>query len=185
MSNVNYFLLGVVWVISIFAIAVGTEKMLKIVVWNYVLTTICLTLSSVIDSISTSLGYSPSTNYENLRSFIINGKTGIILVIYLILLVILLNKSKMSFDIHNMSIPRFPLTILLIIMSTISILFTLAIAIWGTSIMNVDQVGFIANFFNWYPVVYQIVNYIPGIIMVHGLLTLFIISDSVWNNLID
>lgn len=179
MSNVNYFLLGVVWVICIFAIAVGTEKMLKIVVWNYVLTTICLTLSSVIDSISSSLGYNPNPNYANLRSFIINGKTGIILVIYLILLVILLNKSKISFDVNNMSIPRFPLTVLLIIMTTISILVTLAIAVRGTRIMDVNQVGFISNFFQGYPIVYQIVNYIPGIIMVHGLLTLFIISDTV------
>lgn len=181
MSNVNYFLLGVVWVISIFAIAVWTEKMLKIVVWNYILTTICLTLSSVIDSISSSLWYDLNTNYQNLRNFIINWKTGIILVIYLILLVILLNKSKISFDVHNMSIPKFPLTILLIVMSTISILFTLAIAIWWTSIMNVDEVGFIANFFSNYPIVYQIVNYIPGIIMIHWLLTLFIISDTINN----
>jgi hypothetical protein len=47
-SNLNYFLLGIIGVICIFALAIGIDKMAKVIVGNYILAVICMAINNVI-----------------------------------------------------------------------------------------------------------------------------------------
>lgn len=180
-SNFNYFLLWIIWVICIFAIAIGIDKMAKVIVWNYILGVICMAINNVIsiwsNQINTLQASNPTANYIQLQSFLINGKTGIILVVYLILLIILLNKTKIHVDVSSIPLPKFWLVILMVIMTVISILLTIAIAVRGIQIIDYSQVINISKYFTAYPILYNLIQYVPLIILVHGLGTLYLVSE--------
>jgi hypothetical protein len=180
-SNVNYYLLGIIWVICIFAIAIGVDKMARVIVGNYILGIICMAINNVIsigsNQINTLQIQNPSTDYSQLQSFLLNGKTGIILVIYLILLVILLNRTKINVGITDGSLPKFWITFLMVVMTVISILLTIAIAVRGFQVIDYTQVINIAKYFTAYPILYNVIQYIPLILLVHGVATLYIVSD--------
>jgi hypothetical protein len=180
-SNLNYFLLGIIWVICIFAVAIGIDKMAKIIVGNYVLGLISLAINSVISiwssQITTLQVNNPGSNYAQLQSFLINGKTGIILIAYLVLLVLMLNKSKVSVDVTGVPLPKPALVTLMVIMTVLSILLTIAVAVWWVQIVDYSQIINIAKYFVWYPILFNIIQYIPLILLVHWLITLYLISD--------
>ncbi len=180
-SNVNYYLLGIIWVICIFAIAIGVDKMARVIVWNYILGIICMAVNNVIsigsNQVNTLQIQNPGSDYSQLQWFLLNGKTGIILVIYLILLVILLNKTKINVGITEGNIPRLWLTFLMVVMTVTSILLTIAIAVRGFQVIDYTQVINIAKYFTDYPILYNIIQYIPLILLVHGVATLYIVSD--------
>ena len=180
-SNLNYFLLGIIWVICIFAVAIGLDKMAKIVVWNYVLWLISLAVNSVIGIWSTQISVlqasNPNANYAQLQSFLINGKTWIILIVYLVLLVLMLNKSKITVDVSGVPLPKPALVTLMVIMTVLSILLTIAIAVWWVQIVDYGQIINIAKYFSDYPLLFNLIQYIPLILLVHGLITLYLISD--------
>lgn len=180
-SNLNYFLLWIIGVICIFAIAIGIDKMAKIIVGNYVLALISMAVNNVISIGSNEINVlqttNPAANYAQLQSFLISGKTGIILFIYFILLIILLNKTKIHVDISNIPIPRAGMVFIMVIMTVISILLTIGIAVRGIQIINYNQVINIAKYFTAYPILYQTIQYLPVILLVHGIATLYLISD--------
>lgn len=181
LSNLNYFLLGIIGVVCIFAIAIGVDKMARVIVWNYILAVICMAINNVLSIWSNQLNLlqtnNPLSNYSQLQSFLINGKTGIILVAYLLLLVVLLNKTKIHVDIANIPLPKAWLMILMVIMTVISILLTMAIAVRWFQIIDYHQVINVAKYFIEYPVLYNTIQYIPLILLIHWLATLYLISE--------
>lgn len=180
-ANFNYFLLGIVWVICIFAIAIWVDKMAKVIVWNYILWIICMAVNNVISLWSNQINLlqasNPWANYAQLQWFLLNGKTGIILVIYLFLLIILLNKTKIHVDVASIPLPKFGLVTVMVVMTVISILLTIAIAVRGIQIIDYTQVINIAKYFIWYPILYNLILYIPLILLLHWLGTLYLVSE--------
>ncbi len=180
-SNLNYFLLGIIGVICIFALAIGIDKMAKVIVGNYILAVICMAINNVISLWSNQLNIfqatNPLSNYSQLQSFLINGKTGIILVAYLLLLVILLNKTKIHVDVASIPLPRVGLVILMVIMTVISILLTIGIAVRWFQIIDYTQVINVAKYFVTYPVLYNVIQYVPLVLLIHWLATLYLISE--------
>jgi hypothetical protein len=57
------------------------------------------------------------------------GRIGIIVVTYLFLLVLILNKSKLRLDTNNIPIPKFGLGALLVFMTAVSVIITLGLAV--------------------------------------------------------
>ena len=49
MDNLEYFIFGAVGILCVFSLAIGLERMVKVVIANYMLTGLCLALWSVID----------------------------------------------------------------------------------------------------------------------------------------
>ncbi len=181
LSNFNYFLLGIIWVICIFAIAIWVDKMAKIIVGNYVLGIICMAINNVIslviNHINTIQINDPNASYSQLQTFLVTGKTGIILIFYLILLIILLTKTKIHVETSHMPLPKAWIMTIMVIMTVISILLTIAIAVRGIQIVDYSQVLNIAKSFVEYPLLYNVIQYIPLVLLVHGLVTLYLISE--------
>lgn len=180
-SNFNYFLLWIIWVVCIFAIAIGIDKMAKVIVWNYILGIICMAINNVISLWSNQINIlqtsNPWANYAELQLFLLNGKTWIILVIYLILLIILLNKTKIHVDVASIPLPRVGLVTIMVVMTVISILLTIAIAVRWIQIIDYTQVINIAKYFIGYPLLYNLIQYIPIILLAHGIGTLYLVSE--------
>ena len=65
----------------------------------------------------------------------------------------------------------------MVVMTVISVLLTIAIAVRGIQIIDYTQVINIAKYFTAYPFLFNIIQYIPLVLLVHGLGTLYIISE--------
>jgi hypothetical protein len=140
MSNIHYFVLGLLGVLAIFSLAMGMERMMRMIVGNYVLSIFCLALSSTIDLILqniVSLQLANKTNnYISIYNFLSQYKVGIIIVLYLIAMITLFTRWKTNFNTDHLPFPRFVVMIILVLMTTISILFTLAVIVWGIGVLD-------------------------------------------------
>lgn len=94
-----YIIIGVVGLLSVFSFVVGTEKMIKIILGNYILSSICLAASQSIDVLVNFLLTTPETKfggmtYKSLALLCTDGKTTIVLILYVVLLVVIYKTSK-------------------------------------------------------------------------------------------
>jgi len=134
MSNIQYFALGILGVLSIFSLAMGMERMVRMIVSNYILSMLCLAVSSTIDLILQNIVRlqlaNKTNNYVSTYNFLSQYKVGIIIVIYLFCTITLFTRWKTNFDTDHLPFPRFIVMWILVIMTAVSILFTLAVIVW-------------------------------------------------------
>lgn len=140
MSNIQYFALGVLGVLSIFSIAMGAERMVRMIVGNYILSVLCLAVSSTIDLILQNIVRlqlaKKTNNYVSTYNFLSQYKIGIIIVIYLFCMITLFTKRRTSFSNDHLPFPYFIVMMILVIMTAISILFTLAVIVRGIGVLD-------------------------------------------------
>jgi hypothetical protein len=140
---ITYILITIIGVLTIFSFVIGNEKMIKIILGNYILSSICLATSQSMLLLINYLNTTPGVTFMGLSSktlsaFFTNGQTTIILIIYVILLVIIYKKSKINITIPLDVASQKMLQIILTPMTVISIILTLQIAIMGISITNIQ-----------------------------------------------
>jgi hypothetical protein len=140
---ITYILISIIGVLAVFSFAIGNEKMIKIILGNYILSSICLAASQSMILLVNYLNTTPDITFmgmssKTLSAFFTNGQTTIILVIYVILLVIIYKKSKINITIPLDEASKRMLQIVLTPMTVISIILTLQIAIMGISINTIQ-----------------------------------------------
>lgn len=181
MSNIQYFALGVLGVLSIFSLAMGTERMVRMIVGNYILSMLCLALSSTIDLILQNivrLQLSQKTNnYVSTYNFLSQYKVGIVIVVYLFCMITLFTRWKTNFSTDHLPFPRFIVMWILVIMTAVSILFTLAVIVWGIGVLDPFSITSIVSQYIPDPKVLWYISYMPIWMMIHAGLTIFLVSD--------
>ena len=178
MDNLSYFILGVFGVLCIFWLAIGMEKMAKLVITNYVLAVICLAMHKMIDMMLVQTWLSTSASSAKIYDLLSTGRIGIIVVTYLFLLVLILNKSKLHLDTNNIPIPKFGLGALLVFMTAISVIITLWLAVWWVKILESGQMVLIFGDMVRYSWIAILVKYIPMVAIIHWLMTVYIMVES-------
>lgn len=99
MDNLEYFIFGAIGILCVFSLAIGLERMVKVVVANYMLTGLCLALSGVIDRFVLWIdAIYPGSGAS--FAFLQDNKTTVILVIYLLLLLLIFLKSHIRVSMH-------------------------------------------------------------------------------------
>ena len=163
-----------VWTIAIFVIlsfAIGLEKMIKIILWNYILWWICFAASSSIDlAIQTS-------NNENVVNFLTSWQSFIVLILYVLLLFLVYHKSKISIDIPTDQIMQKSLYLFFVPLTVLSMCLTLEIILLGTSIMSQVSLLSVVNSFTKNIYLQQFIINTPFWILIHGIATIIITSE--------
>ncbi len=181
MSNIQYFALGVLGVLVIFSLAMGMERMLRMIVGNYILSMLCLALSSTIDLILQNIVRlqlaNKTNNYVSTYNFLSQYKVGIVIVIYLFCMITLFTRWKTNFSTDHLPFPRFIVMRIVVIMTAISILFTLAVIVWGIGVLDPFNITTIVWQYIPDPKVLWYISYMPIWMMIHAGLTIFLISD--------
>jgi len=181
MSNIQYFSLWVLGVLSIFSIAMGIERMVRMIVSNYILSVLCLSLSSTIDLILQNIVRlqlaEKKNNYVSTYNFLSQYKIGIIIVVYLFCTITLFTRRRTSFDTGHLPFPKFIVTTILVIMTAVSILFTLAVIVWGIWVLDPFSITAIVSQYVPDPKILWYVSYMPIWMMIHAWLTIFLVSD--------
>ena len=181
----NVIMYLIVWVVSILAVlsfVIGIEKMIKIILGNYVLSGICLAATQSLDILVKFLQQPPDTkffglSFSNFADFIANGQTTIILVLYIALLLLIYHKSKIRISIPEDEIIKKALYLILVPLTVLSVILTLQIAIMWINVINISALQALAEWITKNPSLYMFITLTPVWILIHGLATILITSE--------
>lgn len=177
-----YILFLIVGVLVILSFVIGLEKMIKVMLWNYVLWTICLAASQSISLLIEYLTKNPDTivagmSAKTFATFLSNGQATIVLLIYALLLFLLYQKSTISIRIPTDDIIQKSLYMLLVPLTVFSMILTIQIClIWG-NIISMWALETIALDTTKNIYLQQYIMLTPVWIFLHGIATLLITSE--------
>ncbi len=170
-SIILYILVWVLSLLVILSFAIGLEKMIKVIIWNYILWLVALAFSMSIDI---AIG---TVNGEGFMNFLTNAKSTIVFIVYAMLLFLLYHKSKINIDIPGDQILQKSMYIFLVPLTVISMILTLEIVFLGTDVFNYNDLVYNIDFFANNEYFQLFVEYTPYWILLHWLATIVTVSE--------
>jgi hypothetical protein len=179
---ITYGIIIVVGILAIFSFTIGIDKMIRIILWNYILSSICLAASQ---SINLAVQYMTKTpdltfmwfSYAKVANFLNNGSMTIILILYIILLVIIYRTSKIRIVLPSDEALKKMLQLIFVPLTVLSMVLTLQIVILWMDGMNITSISSIASAVANNPYMFKFVSLTPVRILLHGIITIFITSE--------
>jgi len=177
-----YILGSVLVVFVVLLVVIWLENIIKIVLGNYILGTMCFAASEGIKSLVVYLNSLVDVTSVWIATdtwawFFANGHATIILLMYILLLIVLYKKSTISIRLpHDMAIQK-SLYIVLIPLALTSLIITLYLIFRWAGIVSPSIVS--TRFSEWWvgPLVAQLLYLTPLWICIHGLATILITSE--------
>ena len=168
---ITYIFVGALSIFVILSFAIGLEKMIKIILWNYILWGICFAASASIDlAISTSSG-------DWFVNFMTNGKSFIVLILYAVLLALIYHKSKITIDIPSDQIMQKSLYLFFVPMTVLSMCLTVEIILLGTNVLSQTSLVWAVEWFTNNIYLQQFIINTPYWVLLHWLATIIITSE--------
>jgi hypothetical protein len=158
--------------------------MIRIVIGNYLLTGVILASYSLLDLFVARnlLQGAPNGFLEQagnmIGSVIISAKPTIILVMYFILLLWIATKSRIGLGFMHNDIMKRILTVLYIPFTVISIVTNLALAVFGTKVLELSQLVKLSEFVSDNRFLHNMIILTPLWILLPGLITVVLASYS-------
>lgn len=172
--------IAIAGMIAMLSLIVGLEKMIRIIMGNYLISSILLWLSNLIELISSRLLVGATTERRvdivetRLAKLLIAGKPTLLLTVYFILLIFITTKSEIGIGkIKHEGIRRI-LMLIFLPCTIISILLTLALAIFGNQIMNLTELKLLAASVTDNEMLYNFIMLTPLRVVLPGLVTFVI-----------
>ncbi len=179
---ITYGLLLFVGILAIVSFTIGIEKMIKVILGNYILSSICLAASQSITLAVQIMLKTPDLKfmgftYDKIAKFLDNWSMTIILIAYIILLFIIYRSSKIRIALPGDEAIKKMLQILFVPLTVISMVLTLQIVILGMSGININSISGIASAVTNNPYMYQFISLTPVWMLLHGIITILITSE--------
>ncbi|HBB04653.1 TPA: hypothetical protein DCZ39_07330 [Patescibacteria group bacterium] len=121
-------------ILAVFSFTIGIDKMIKIILGNYILSSICLAASQSINIAVQAMQKTPELKilgftYAKAADFLNNGSMTIILIFYIILLVVIFRTSKIKISLPSDEAIRKMLQLIFVPLTVISMVLTLQIVL--------------------------------------------------------
>lgn len=179
---VSYIFFLLLAILVILAFVIGNEKMIKVLLGNYILATLCLAANQSLDVLTQFLLTTPTLkiltfSYNDIANFIVGAKTSIVLILYLLLLFLMYQKSRIRITLPGDELLQKTFSLFLVPLTVISLILTLEIVILGMNSLNPSSLETLARGFTSN---YYIINFIvltPVWIFLHGLATVLITTE--------
>jgi hypothetical protein len=131
---ITYSIVVVIGILAIFSFTIGIDKMIRVILGNYILTSICLAASQSIALWTKTMRNTPELTtfgFNNIKfaNFLDNGSMTIILILYVILLVIIYRTSKIRIVLPSDEAIKKMLQLIFVPLTILSVVLTLQIAI--------------------------------------------------------
>lgn len=175
----EYFILWSIGILCVFSLAIGIEKMMKIILWNYLLTALCLTLAPTLWAFMWRLSIS-AWDIAQTISPAFENKTIITLVVYLLMLLLFFLKSRISIHFHVWGLQKLFLTIICIPLTIVSIATTLQIAVLWLQAFDMIALQTMVASLPIQDIYKQFISYTPIIICIHAFITILVLSHINW-----
>lgn len=179
---ITYGIMVAIGILAIFSFMIGINKMIRVLLGNYILTSICLAASQSLQLATTRMNNNPTKEILGIESiklanFIDNGSMTIVMILYITLLVIVFRTSKIKIRLPDDEALKKMLQIIFVPLTIISMILTLQIVLLGMDGITITSVGQIAETVANNQYMFQFVSLTPVRILLHGLLTIFITSE--------
>lgn len=176
-------LLWVIWIILVFGISMSIDKMLRLILWNYVLIAIIIWINTFIEMLSfPELEFLQQYGFKNLAllsSFLNDYKQYIVIAIYFLLLTIIFLRSNLWITRVYWSIGKIILKIIFIPLLISSILATMMLVIFGNNIIEPTKLIEVSKTFNQDPFMQRLILLSPLILFIPWFLTI-LFSTHIW-----
>lgn len=179
---ITYIIVALLWIFTIASFVIGIEKMIKIILWNYILGTICLAASQSINLWVNYMNSDPEGKTigilnSKLAVFIWDARIIIILILYAALLVLIFHKSKIYISLPMDDLTQKSLYLVFVPLTVLSIILTLQIAIIWPQAMNIQDLEKIASWLAENKYLYGFLTMTPVRMLLHGIATIIITSE--------
>ena len=179
---ITYAIVVLVAILAIFSFTIGIDKMIRIILGNYILSSICLAAGQSINLGVEYMSKHPELSfmgfwYDKVANFLNNGNMTIVLILYIILLFVIFKKSKIRISLPDDEALKKMLQIIFVPLTVISMVLTLQIAILGMDGINITAISSIAATVANNPYIFQFVSLTPVWILLHGIVTVIITSE--------
>ncbi len=175
----------VIWlfaVMAVFSFLIWSEKMVKILIWNYIIWLWLLCISMLFNVL---VYYFDQHNwwafmgisFESYKKFITNWHITIILILYIWALVLLFTKSFIEVRFPADDLKRNLIFVALIPWTIFSLIFTLEIVLFGTKLFNIQTLVELAKEISNNNVMYNFVFLTPLWFFIHAVWTLLITTE--------
>ena len=176
MWYVETIIVAISGMLDILSAILWLDRMIRIIMGNYLINSIILWLSNFIELISQRLLFAQSNAADRLSKtesrlgeLLLDGRPTILLTVYFLLLLFVLKRAHIGiWHIKNDGM-RFLMTILFIPSTVLSILLGMATAIFGNKIMDLTALQWLAELVRHNDRLYQIVLLTPLWIVLPGL----------------
>jgi len=179
-THIQTVFMAIAGMIGLLSLILGLDKMIRIIMGNYLISSILLGLSNLIELISGRLlvWAGPERWIDALEHrvarILMAGKPTFLLTVYFILLVFITTKSDIGIgQIKNEGL-RWALMIVFLPCTIISIMLTVALALFGNQMINIDELKILATPFVDQSWVYNFIMLTPLRIVLPGLVTFLI-----------
>lgn len=181
-SLITYAIVILVGVLVVFSFTIGIEKMIKIILGNYILSSICLAAGQSISLLVEMMKKTPEIrfmgfSYDKIANFLNDGNMTIVLILYIVFLFIIFRTSKIKISLPNDEAIRKMLQLIFVPLTVISMILTLQIAILGINGINITAISSVAQMVANNTYMFQFVSLTPVWILLHGIVTILITSE--------
>lgn len=178
-AYVHTAVVAVAWMIAMLSLILWLEKMIRIIMANYLIASILLWLWNFIDLITQRLLiWTVERWVDGLQIWIwkllIAGKPTFLLTVYFVLLLFIVTKSQIGIWKVKHEAVKWVLTFIFLPCTIISIMLSIGLAIYGNQIMNVDELAMLAENVKSIPYVYNFVMLTPLWIILPWMVTILV-----------
>lgn len=159
----DYFLLGILGILLIFAVWIWLDKIIRLIIWNYLVSTMCLSVWNGINILIDYLNKNPASmlnQIPSIQEYLIKWKPYLNLALYFIILILLLSRSRIWYNIQN-KIMRFIFTILLAPLAVFSLIVSLCITVIWSKFLDYDYMMQFASTYQASPWLYKFLILTP------------------------
>lgn len=170
---------AIVGMLALLSLILGLQKMIRIIMANYLISSILLGLSNFTDLVTRWLLSSQSDRRVDgfqiwFGKLIMAGKPTFLLTVYFVLLLFIITKSHIGIGDIKSPVLRWVLTLVFLPCTIISILLSIALAIFGSKVMTIDGISELASNFSGNVYVYNFVMLTPLWVVIPWLITILV-----------
>lgn len=170
---------AIVGMLALLSLILWLQKMIRIIMANYLIASILLWLSNFTDLVTRWLLNSQSERWVDgfqiwFGKLIAAWKPTFLLTVYFVLLLFIITKSHIGmWNIKN-PILKVILTIIFLPCTIMSILLSIALAIFGSKVMTLDGITELASNFSGNTYIYNFIMLTPLRVIIPGLITILV-----------
>ena len=177
-----YVFVGILFVLVVFCFAMGLEKMIKLLLGNYLLILLILATNQSLVLLMDFLQKTPTLvfawfTFGSIASFLLQWKMTFMLLLYLGFFFLIYYKSKIRIVLPMDDIVQKILYIALVPLTVVWIIFALVIVFLGTSLFDPAALLNLATQLPQNPIISQAVYLMPVWIFIHALCTILLTSE--------
>ena len=177
-----YIFIWIIVILTIFFLSIWIEKIIKLLLWNYLLMLLTLASHQSLVLFTNFLQKTPTFNflglsYGDIANFVSNGKMTFIFILYLWLSLLIYYKSKIHISLPMDDVVQKILYIVLVPFTVVWIIFSLMIVFFGTTIFDPVSLSQLILQLPQNPILFTIISWMPVWLSIHALCTILITSE--------